>query len=65
MNANTLTQIKARLETTLDDLETVRNAFIEHNNDDFEMQLSAFEAQEKVETVLRYMGYLMQAEDKT
>jgi division protein CdvB (Snf7/Vps24/ESCRT-III family) len=63
MNANTLTQIKDRLETALDDLETVRNAFIEHNNDDFEMQFSAFEAQEKVEAVLRYMEYLRQAED--
>lgn len=49
---DTLTQIESRLESAHDDLETVRNAFIEHDKDDFGMQLSAFEAQEKIETVL-------------
>lgn len=63
MILDTLTQIEARLEAAWDDLETVHNAFIEHNKDDFGMQLSAFEAQEKIETVLHYIRQITHKED--
>ena len=58
-----LTQIESRLNAALDDLETVRNAFIAHNKDDFGMQLSAFEAQEKIEAVLHYIKEIAHKED--
>lgn len=55
LHADKLTQIESRLEAALSDLETVHNAFIEHNKDDFGMQLSAFEAQEKIALVLYHI----------
>lgn len=58
-----LPQIESRLEAALNDLETVHKAFIAHNKDDFGMQLSAFEAQEKIETVLHYIKEIAHKED--
>lgn len=60
---NELTQIESRLNAALNDLETVHNVFIERNKYDFGMQLSAFEAQEKIETVLHYIREIAHKED--
>ena len=58
-----LTQIESRLVAVLDDLETVHGFFIEHNRDDFAMHFSAFDAQEKIETVLHYIKQITHKED--
>lgn len=50
-----LTQIESRLNAALDDLEAVQEFFIEDDKDDFERQFTAFNAQEKIETVLYYL----------
>ena len=50
-----LTQIESRLGAELDDLETVQNLFIKQYPDKFYLQFSAFEAQEKINTVLYYI----------
>lgn len=52
---DTLTQIESRLNAALDDLETVQNLFIEQYPDEFYLQFSAFNAQEKINTVLYYI----------
>lgn len=63
MDTDTLTQIESRLSAALDDLETVQNLFIEQYPDEFYMQFSAFDAQEKIETVLHYIRQITHKED--
>lgn len=58
-----LTQIESRLSAALDDLEAVREFFIEDDKDDFERQFTAFDAQEKIETVLHYIRQITHKED--
>lgn len=58
-----LTQIESRLSAALDDLEAVREFFIEDDKDDFERQFTAFDAQEKIETVLHYIGQITHKEE--
>lgn len=52
MHTDILTQIESRLGAVLDDLETVQNLFIEQYPDEFYLQFSAFDAQEKIKAVL-------------
>lgn len=59
-----LTQIESRLDAALDDLETVREIFLtDEYKDDFAMQFSAFDAQEKIENVLYYLRQITHKED--
>lgn len=58
-----LTQIESRLSAALDDLETVRGFFIKDDKDDFERQFTAFDAQEKINTVLYHIGQITHKED--
>ena len=57
------TQIESRLSAALDDLETVRELFIEDDKDDFERQFTAYDAQEKINTVLYYIRQIAHKED--
>lgn len=63
MGLDELTQIESRLSVALDDLEVVRKFFIEDDKDDFERQFKAFDAQEKIETVLHYIRQITHKED--
>lgn len=58
-----LKQTESRLSAALDDLEAVREFFVEDDKDDFERRLTAFDAQEKIETVLHYIRQITHKED--
>ena len=63
MNSEILAEIESRLVAACDDLETVREFFIKDNKDDFERQFTAFDAQEKIETVLHYIRQITHKEE--
>lgn len=63
MAMDELTQLESRLSAALDDLEMVREFFIENDKDDFERQFTAFDAQEKIDTVLHYIRQITHKED--